>query len=84
MAGIREKQAPLKDAYRQAPESALITLSARASEGGDAMACSIEVGAKIQEAQAHAGVGGAGTAACSGDLLQLRPSDCRCRSAPCR
>jgi uncharacterized OsmC-like protein len=29
----------------------------------------VEVGQKILEAQAHSGVGGPGTAACSGDLL---------------
>lgn len=33
------------------------------------MSCSIDLGRTIYDAQAHAGVGGAGTAACSGDLL---------------
>jgi uncharacterized OsmC-like protein len=31
--------------------------------------CSVDLGRAIYEAQAHAGVGGAGTGACSGDLL---------------
>ena len=31
--------------------------------------CSIDIGRAIYEAEAHQGVGGAGTAACSGDLL---------------
>ena len=33
------------------------------------IACSVEVGQKLIAAQAHTGVGGPGTAACSGDLL---------------
>jgi len=67
--GLRERQAPIKDRYREEPEAARITLSARGSEGGDAAACSVDLGRAIQAAEAHAGVGGAGTAACSGDLL---------------
>jgi uncharacterized OsmC-like protein len=38
--------------------------------GADApVSCSVDLGRAIYEAQAHTGVGGAGTAACSGDLL---------------
>ena len=33
------------------------------------MSCSVDIGRAVYEAQAHAGVGGPGTAACSGDLL---------------
>ena len=33
------------------------------------MNCSVDFGRAIQAAQAHSGVGGAGTVACSGDLL---------------
>ena len=33
------------------------------------MACSVDIGRAVYEAQAHVGVGGPGTAACSGDLL---------------
>jgi uncharacterized OsmC-like protein len=66
---LRSIQAPLKDRYRSAPEAAQITLTARASEQEGPTACSVDVGRAIQEAQAHVGVGGAGTAACSGDLL---------------
>ncbi len=33
------------------------------------MSCSVDIGRAIQEAQAHAGVGGPGTGACSSDLL---------------
>ena len=66
---LRSVQAPLKDRYRSEPEAAQITLTARASEQEGPTACSVDVGRAIQEAQAHVGVGGAGTAACSGDLL---------------
>ena len=66
---VRELQAPLKERYRADPGTALITLSARADAESEPVACSVEVGRKIQEAQAHAGVGGPGTAPCSGDLL---------------
>jgi uncharacterized OsmC-like protein len=37
--------------------------------GETPIACSVDLGRAIYDAQAHAGVGGAGTAACSGDLL---------------
>lgn len=33
------------------------------------MACSVDIGRALYEAQAHTGIGGAGTSACSGDLL---------------
>ena len=66
---LREKQAPLKERYRSEPDAARITLSARGSQGNAPVACSIDVGRAIQQAEAHIGVGGPGTAACSGDLL---------------
>jgi uncharacterized OsmC-like protein len=66
---LREVQAPLKDRYRSEPDAARITLTARASEQQGPTACSVDLGRAIQKAQAHVGVGGAGTAACSGDLL---------------
>jgi uncharacterized OsmC-like protein len=66
---LREKQAPLKERYRSEPDAARITLTARGSQGDAPVACSIDVGRAIQQAEAHVGVGGPGTAACSGDLL---------------
>ncbi|MDX6638683.1 MAG: hypothetical protein QOJ01_2194 [Solirubrobacterales bacterium] len=66
---LREKQAPIKDRYRAEPDAALVTLTARGSEGDQPVACSVDLGRAIQEAEAHVGVGGPGTAACSGDLL---------------
>jgi len=66
---LRSRQAPLKDRYRSEPGAARITLTARASEQEEPTACSVDLGRAIQEAQAHVGVGGPGTAACSGDML---------------
>lgn len=67
---IRDTQKPIKQAYRAEPGRAQITLRATSSDNpGGAMACSIDIGRAVVEAQAHAGVGGVGTAACSGDLL---------------
>ena len=67
---LRERQAPIKDRYREDPGAARISLSARGSEGADdAAACSVDLGRAIQAAEAHVGAGGPGTSACSGDLL---------------
>lgn len=66
---LREIQKPLKDRYREDPEASKITLRAESAQGEDAMNCSVDFGRAVQAAQAHSGVGGAGTVACSGDLL---------------
>ncbi|HEX3819696.1 MAG TPA: OsmC family protein [Candidatus Sulfotelmatobacter sp.] len=66
---VRSLQRPLKDRYRQDPASSRITLTARGSQAGAPIACSVDLGRAIYDAQAHRGVGGAGTGACSGDLL---------------
>lgn len=66
---IRAMQKPLKERYRSDPKASRITLVAKGSQTGAPVACSVDIGRAIYEAQAHTGVGGAGTAACSGDLL---------------
>src|SRR5882672_10871529 len=66
---IRSLQRPLKERYRQEPASSRITLTARGSQTDAPIACSVDLGRAIYKAQAHQGVGGAGTGACSGDLL---------------
>ena len=66
---IRSVQKPLKDGYRQQPESSRITLTARGQQADAPISCSVDLGRQIYAAQAHKGVGGAGTGACSGDLL---------------
>ncbi|HEX4486084.1 MAG TPA: OsmC family protein [Terriglobales bacterium] len=66
---IRSIQKPLKEKYRSDPNSSRITLTAKGSETATPLSCSVDIGRAIYEAEAHTGVGGAGTAACSGDLL---------------
>src|SRR5215469_835274 len=66
---VRSIQKPLKEQYRRDPASSRITLTARGSETATPLSCSVDIGRAIYEAEAHKGVGGTGTAACSGDLL---------------
>jgi len=66
---IRSLQRPLKEQYRRDPSSSRITLTATGSETATPMTCSVDIGRAIYQAEAHKGVGGTGTAACSGDLL---------------
>lgn len=66
---IRSLQKPLKDQYRREPASSQITLTAKGNETATPLSCSVDIGRALYEAQAHKGVGGPGTAACSGDLL---------------
>ena len=65
---LRSAQTPLKEHYRQVPESALLTLHA---EGriGDGISCKIETGKALVSAGLHPATGGNGLAACSGDML---------------
>src|ERR1700745_3972464 len=66
---IRSLQRPLKDAYRPGPSTLRITLIANGRQTDAPISCSVDLGRAIYAAQAHQGVGGAGTGACSGDLL---------------
>ena len=66
---LRALQRPLKEKYRNDPNASRITLSAKGSQTDTPIACSVDIGRAIYQAGAHAGVGGAGTVACSGDLL---------------
>src|SRR6202142_2127223 len=66
---IRSLQKPLKDQYRNDPNSSKITIRAKGGQTDAPVACSIDLGRAIYKAEAHKGVGGAGAGACSGDLL---------------
>jgi uncharacterized OsmC-like protein len=68
-AALKAQQAPLKDAYRETPEKALITLRARGSIEDNAIACKIETGRAIALAGLHPATGGSGLELCSGDML---------------
>ena len=65
---LRALQAPLKDQYRAAPETAVITLKA-SGRLGEGVTCSVETGRAIAEAGLHPATGGDGTLLCSGDML---------------
>ena len=66
---LRALQAPLKEKYRQAPESALVTLRAKGGLDADGIACRVETGRAMVEAGLHPATGGGGMQACSGDML---------------
>src|SRR6476469_11203909 len=65
---LRSLQAPLKEKYRQEPNTALVTLRA---EGrlGEGVTCKIETGKARVAAGLHPATGGDGRSACSADML---------------
>jgi uncharacterized OsmC-like protein len=65
---LKSIQAPIKEGYRQRPETALVTLRA---EGriGEGVTCKVETGKALVEAGLHPATGGDGIGACSGDML---------------
>ncbi|MCH6581455.1 MAG: OsmC family protein [Gammaproteobacteria bacterium] len=65
---LKELQAPLKQKYKERPESATIILKAR-SRIGEGITCKIETGKALVEAGLHPATGGTGLSACSGDML---------------
>ncbi len=73
---LKSVQKPLKEQYRHDPSASRITLKAKGGQTETPIACSVAMGRAIYNAEAHAGVGGAGTAACSGDLLLGALSAC--------
>lgn len=73
---LESVQKPLKEQYRNDPAASQITLKARGGQTETPIACSVAIGRAIYQAEAHTGVGGAGTAACSGDLLLGALSAC--------
>ena len=65
---LKNLQAPLKEKYRNQPESAVITLKAQ-EEVGEGISCNVQTGRALVEAGLHPATGGTGLLACSGDLL---------------
>lgn len=65
---IKALQAPLKQKYREEPQSAMVTLRAQARLG-EGITCKVETGKAIVEAGLHPATGGDGLSACSGDML---------------
>jgi len=65
---LRTLQAPIKQAYRDEPASAFVTLK---SEGrlGEGVTCRIETARALVEAGLHPKTGGSGLHVCSGEML---------------
>src|SRR2546429_4303040 len=66
---LRSLQKPLKEQYRSDPNASQIRIRAKGGQTDVPVACSVDIGRAIYHAEAHKGVGGGGTGACSGDLL---------------
>jgi uncharacterized OsmC-like protein len=66
---LRGLQQPLKDAYRQDPAAAAVTLKAQGELGEEEVSCSVETGRALAVAGLHPASGGDGSLACSGDML---------------
>ncbi len=67
-AACRALQAPLKEAYKETPEKAVVTLTA-AGQLGAGPTCRVDTGKAVVEAGLHPATGGTGQAACSGEML---------------
>ena len=65
---LKNIQTPLKDKYRDQPESAIITLKAK-GKIGEGISCKVETGKSLVEAGLHPATGGSGLLLCSGDML---------------
>ena len=66
---LKALQAPIKQQYRDTPDSAVITLKAEGTVGAEGVTCKVDTGRALVEAGLHPAAGGDGTAACSGDML---------------
>jgi uncharacterized OsmC-like protein len=66
---LRGLQAPLKERYRNEPDSAVMTLRAKGDLAGQGVTCKVETGKGLIEAGLHPATGGDGTAACAGEML---------------
>lgn len=65
---LKNLQAPLKEKYREQPQSANITLKAQ-GQIGEGISCKVDTGRALVEAGLHPATGGTGMLACSGDML---------------
>src|SRR5688572_14218710 len=65
---LKTLQAPLKERYRNQPDSAIVTLKAH-GKIGEGISCKVETGHALVAAGLHPATGGDGLLACSGDLL---------------
>lgn len=68
-AELKVLQAPVKEQYRERPESACRTLSAEGVLDAGRLVCRVTTGGGVVEAGLHEAAGGDGTALCPGDML---------------
>jgi uncharacterized OsmC-like protein len=66
---LQALQTPLKNRYRDDPETAVVTMSAQADLDSASVSCSVQTGRALVQAGLHPASGGDGTLACSGDML---------------
>ena len=66
---LRELQAPLKQKYRDDPDSARAQMHAEADISGTGITCTVQTWAGPARAGFHPSTGGDGSDACSGDML---------------
>ncbi len=62
-------QAPIKERYRNDPQAAVVTLTAKGTLDGANIACKLETGRALAAAGLHPASGGSGLELCSGDML---------------
>ena len=65
---LRALQAPLKQKFRENPDTAVVTLRATGETTGD-VTCKVTTSHGLVEAGLHPATGGDGSFACSGDML---------------
>jgi uncharacterized OsmC-like protein len=65
---LKSIQAPLKQQYKDEPNAAIITLSAK-GHIGEGVTCNVDTGRALHQAGLHPATGGDGLSLCSGDML---------------
>ncbi len=66
---LRSKQAPLKARFREAPETARVTLKATGRIDDDDIVCKVDTARTVVNAGLHPASGGSKQTVCSGDML---------------
>ena len=66
---LRSLQAPIKNKYKEDPNTAIITLRASGELDDQHIACKVETGRALAIAGLHPATGGSGLELCSGDML---------------
>ena len=67
-AELRSLQGPIKERYRNQPNTALVTLRAE-GKIGQGVTCNVQTGKALVEAGLHPATGGTALSVCSGDML---------------